>query len=355
MDKAKKRRSLSVEIIIIFFGISFAVGLSTTALEFLVVRLFSLSNEAFHVGLRYSVPIAMAIDLFLIAWLINRLLAKRITALSKAAAAVKEGRLSTTLKPEGNDQLSDLMADFNAMVAALNAKGYLNLEFTRNVSHEFKTPLAVIRGDAELILEESQDPEVLGQTQVILEEVDRLNALSLNLLILSQLDDEAIIPQNDSVTPARQIRTILQETETLWEEKEIEWDLELEDFEIQGNEKLLYCVWQNLISNALKFSFPKGQIRIELKKEGEGFRFAIIDHGIGISEEEQGKLFQNFFVGGGAKNPHGSGLGLALSKKIVERFGGTLSFESKGNEGSRFTAAFPASFSTEEKAAPKDS
>lgn len=349
MDKAKKKRSLSVEIIVIFLGTTFVVGLITTALEFLVVQLFSLSDDAFHAGLKYSIPVATAIDLFLIAFLINRLVAKRITVLSKAATAVKEGQLSTSIMPEGNDQLSELMDDFNAMVAGLNAKGYLNLEFTRNVSHEFKTPLAVIRGDAELILEESKDPEVLAQAQVILEEVDRLNDLSLNLLTLSQLDDASIIPQSDNVVPSRQIRTILQETETLWEEKEIEWDLELEDFEIQANEKLLYCVWQNLISNALKFSFPKGQIRIELKKEGDGFRFAIQDHGIGIPKEEQGKLFQNFFVGGGAKNPHGSGLGLALSKKIVERFGGTLSFESKENEGTRFDAVFPATLASERK------
>jgi signal transduction histidine kinase len=154
-------------------------------------------------------------------------------------------------------------------------------------------------------------------------------------LQISLLDSSNLIRQDEEYFVDEQIRSVLQLTQLEWESKNIEFDLNLEEINYLGNKELTFQIWQNLISNAIKFSKENSKIRILLKKENEIF-FEIEDFGQGISLVDQSKIFSQFFIANTSRNKSGSGLGLSITKKIVEKLGGSIHFESVENQGTIF-------------------
>jgi signal transduction histidine kinase len=272
---------------------------------------------------------------------VNKTIIARIRKLKDMAGKVATGDFDAELTIKGYDELSELADSFNKMASELRANEYLSKEFARNVSHEFKTPLSIIHGYAELLEGSATDNDGREKLKIIIQETERLSGISKSLLELSALDSTTIIKQEDTFSPAVQIKTVLQTSQMLWQAKNIDLDLDLNDFSIKSNETLLYRVWHNLISNAIKFTGSGGTIKISLAKTGKGFIFEIADNGIGISDADKGKIFSQFFVGDKSRNSEGSGLGLALARKIVEKMGGSMRFESKQGHGTKFTAELP--------------
>jgi len=171
---------------------------------------------------------------------------------------------------------------------------------------------------------------------IIMEESDRLVTLSKSILQLSLLDSTTLIKKEDTVSVAEQIRTILVLMQKAGEDKDIDIELDLEEFNTATNEQLVHQVWLNLISNAIKFSNHGGKIIISLKKTDKGLRFKIKDNGIGIKDEDKDKIFSQFFMADKSRNTEGSGLELSIVKRIVEKLGGDIDFESKEEQGTKF-------------------
>jgi signal transduction histidine kinase len=328
-------KKLSSKILLALFGIFFIVS----ALGRIIVYIFDLNPLTpviMHEYIFIGILIIGFFFMILFGLAVNHIILKRIRLLNHAVKEIESGHFDFQVEVDGKDEISALMSNLNKMTKELQANEYLSKEFARNVSHEFKTPLSSIKGYAELIengsLSEEDRVEYSG---IIIHEIDRLSKLSKNLLQISLLDSSNLIKQDEEYFIDEQIRSVLQLTQLEWESKNIEFDLILDEILYVGNKDLTFQIWQNLISNAIKFSKDNSIIRISLKKESD-ISFEIQDYGLGISFEDQSKIFNQFFIANKSRNKSGSGLGLSITKKIVEKLGGSICFESVENEGTTF-------------------
>jgi len=348
-NSAKKKRfpRLSLKIILTLFAVLIAVYIVMSAV-FAIARAtgfrFPEDREAIDVWVHFMVyafpPILGLSIIALFAFALNYIVVARICRLEAATDEVAKGNFDIRVEVRGRDELSDLTESFNRMSAELKQNEYLSKEFIRNVSHEFKTPISAIRAYGELIETEAEggiDPSTLKEyAHIIMKESDRLTLMSKSILQLSLLDSTTIIKKDDYFRPAEQIRDIFRLMQVAWSEKNITLDLRLEELTITSNAQLLYQVWQNLISNAIKFSNDYGTIRAELSRDEQGVFFTVADNGIGIKPEDQAKIFDHFFMADTSRNTEGSGLGLAIIKKVLSKIGGTVSVESEIGEGAMF-------------------
>lgn len=266
--------------------------------------------------------------------------ASPVASLRKATQQVAQGDFTVRLPVLGDDELSCLMRNFNDMVEALARTDYLQKDFISNVSHEFKTPIASIQGFAKLLqspdLDEDSRQEYIG---IIAEESERLSHLSRNLLRLSSLDR---LPTTEAAPFAldEQLRRVVVQLEPTWESKCIQWELDLSPTTITAHEELLAEVWINLISNAIKFSPQDGVLHISCYATDQAF-VEITDHGCGMSEATQARIFERFYQGDTSHSHEGSGLGLCIAQKIVTQSGGDIHVRSTPGKGSTFRVTLP--------------
>lgn len=263
--------------------------------------------------------------------------------LSEASKEVAKGNYNTQLKYDGYiEQLESTFHNFNFMVRELNSVEIMRNDFIANVSHEFKTPLSSISGYATLL----QDPELSEKErneyiQMIRFNIDKLNDLTGNILQLSKLENQNTM--NDPVTYRldEQIREAIVLLEPKWNQKQISLEIDLPDVSYTGQQALLFQVWMNLISNAIKFSDQKGAITIKLKSIQSEISVLISDNGIGMSEDTISHIFEKFYQCDTSRQSQGNGLGLPLCKKILDKCGGKIYVSSELGKGSTFMVILP--------------
>ena len=175
----------------------------------------------------------------------------------------------------------------------------------------------------------------------ILFNTSRMNQLVNNVLLLSKLDNHSITKQNALFLLDEQIRQSILFLEPKWLEKNIEFDIEMETIKFFGSESLMVHVWNNLISNAIKFSPINGVIKIELKALKEQIVFIIEDDGPGVSKDVIEHIFNKFYQADTSHKEEGYGLGLSLAKKIVDLSYGEIIVENKESGGARFKVLLP--------------
>ena len=334
-------RKISVKIIISIFIIFFITAIIP---RFIIYMLRSLpareifESEVFLIGM----ALTAFLTLMLFAYAMNLILIKRLKKLNEATKQVASGNFDVHLVLEGKDEVSNLAEDFNKMIASLKANEYLNKEFVKNFSHELKTPISAIRGYAELISSGNLSVEEIEEySKIIVNESTRLNSLSRSMLQLSQLDSTLAMKKEDSYNMAEQIRTVIQMMQLEWEANRIEFVLDLEEIKVVSNKEFTYQIWQNLIDNSIRYSKSDGKIEISLKKSGTDILFKITDYGYGISIEDQDRIFETFFVAEKSRYKQSSGVGLSITKKIVEKFGGTITFDSQIDDHTTFYVSIP--------------
>ncbi|MGN1399652.1 MAG: ATP-binding protein [Erysipelotrichaceae bacterium] len=339
MKKKPKQTTLSRKLLLSLLA---ALCISVMAVNFIGYLISQLLVELAAKDLMYISQLFILILIIILFYkIVDKTILQRLGRLSKAMAEVADGNYQISVPVSGNDELSKLTESFNQMTKELQANAFLSKEFTRYVSHEYKTPLAVIRNYAELTRDCDNSAATVQNMDVIITETDRLTELSKDILQLCKLDSTTIIEKKDRFYPAGQIRSVILDLQLLWNEKNIEMIVELEEFEITSNETLLFRVWQNLIGNAIKFSKQNGTVTVRLKQYEDWFTVEVIDNGVGITSEEKQHIFTPFYYGHRFLNQEGSGLGLSLSKKIIEKLNGTISFESSAGIGSIFTINLP--------------
>jgi signal transduction histidine kinase len=317
-------KQLSVKIIGTLFLVFFIVTLIPRTFFFLMGDTppseWLTSNHFFYGSI---IIVGMALILFGMA--MNHLVVKRVKELDNASKQVQEGHFDLHIPEHGKDEISSLVQSFNKMIDALKHNEYVNREFVKNFSHEMKTPLAIIRGYTELLHSQTEHSlEVKEYTQIIIEELDHLNQMASQMLILSQVDAQVFIKQEDQFVVSEQIRNHLLRTQFVWEEKGLILQLELEDFQIQHNQELLSHVWRNLIDNAMKYATPHTPIEISLHQVNHTLRFCISNQGQIIHKVDVPALFHSFANQLPSINPKGHGIGLSIVKKIVDKVHGQI-------------------------------
>ncbi len=254
-----------------------------------------------------------------------------------ALTKISHGNFDVLL--EGKGMYIELTTAINQMAKDLGSLENLRQNFVSNVSHEIQSPLTSISGFAELLRNDNLSPEQRKHyIDVIETESKRLSKLSENLLKLSSLENNTQPIGNAPFPLHKQIENAVLMLEPQWSEKNIDIVLSLDKVTFSGDEGLLYQVWINLLHNAIKFTQQDGEIKVSLTKSEREIICEVSDNGIGIAPEDQIHIFERFYKADKSRNRSlgGNGLGLALSKKIVNLHGGTIVLHSEHQIGTTF-------------------
>ncbi len=261
----------------------------------------------------------------------------------EGAEKIMQGDLSARIEPFhsiDSDAGFDVIIDcFNRMAEELSGVETLRTDFIANVSHELKTPLAVMQNYATLLQNPNISDEQRTQyAKAITQQSHRLADLITNILKLNRLENQRIFPAAKRFDLGEQLAGCLLQYEDVWEKKEIELETDIEEeVFVESDDELLSLVWNNLFSNALKFTEARGTVSVSLKAEGAFATVKVADTGCGISTEAGKHIFEKFYQGDTSHATQGNGLGLALVKRVVDIVGGDISVESEVGKGSTFT------------------
>lgn len=268
-------------------------------------------------------------------------MSKPISELTKATRAVQSGDFDVKLSEEVPGEVGELMQSFNSMTDALSRTAYIQKDFISSVSHEFRTPIASIKGYAHLLRMPGLTPEQQQEyVDCIAKESDRLSRLSETLLRLSALEQQKSPASLSSFSLDEQVRQVILRQEPAWGAKNINWQLDMQEITIVSDEGLLSHVWMNIIQNAIKFSPEGGVIEIHVYKSDTAV-VEITDHGPGMDEATLGRIFDRFYQADSSRSKEGVGLGLCLVKRILDMLGGSVKVRSKVGEGSSFFVSIP--------------
>ncbi|MDR1904204.1 MAG: HAMP domain-containing histidine kinase [Treponema sp.] len=263
--------------------------------------------------------------------------------LSAAAKKVAAGDFSVRVAPLRKDGKKDyievMFEDFNTMAKELESIETMKTDFITNVSHEIKTPLAVIQNYASVLQNDTLDVEDRHEyIKNIINSSQKLSALVSNILKLNKLENQGILPGASSYELGEQLRRCALAFEDLWERKNIRFDADLDEIAVRYDESMLEIVWNNLIANAVKFTAPGGSISLSLKKAAGGLaKVQVRDSGCGMDEETQKRIFDKFYQGDSSHAQEGNGLGLALVKKAIALVGADIRVKSAAGKGTTFT------------------
>ena len=265
---------------------------------------------------------------------------KRIT---DAASKMIEGDFSVRIEPIAkfatDDSFNEIIECINKMASELSGVETLRADFIANVSHEMKTPLAVMQNYGTLL----QAPDLPEEKRIeyakaITDASRRLADMMTNILKLNRLENQQIYPKVESYDLREQLCESLLQYESTWERKNIEIETDIaENVIVSADAELLSLVWNNLFSNAFKFTDDGGKVTLTLTAEGEYATVKISDTGCGMSADVGAHIFEKFYQGDTSHATQGNGLGLALVKRVVDIMQGEIGVESVVGVGTTFT------------------
>jgi signal transduction histidine kinase len=240
--------------------------------------------------------------------------------------------------------MDDLIRTINGMIARLENSFKRMAEFTADASHELKTPICAMRGEAEVLLSKERKAEEYQEGLAhFIEQFDHLNHMINDLILLSKFDATQV---ELKMTPLRLdllIKDLCNLFQILAEQNKIAMGMgAIEEVTVIGDKIRLQQLFTNLIDNAIKYT-PKGSIRVTVEKDEETVLVKIKDTGIGIPKEEQEKIFKRFYRVDKSRSREtgGVGLGLGIAEWIVHAHHGRIDIDSELNKGSTFTVYLP--------------
>ena len=275
--------------------------------------------------------------------------------LAEATEQVANGDFSvyvpTTHTSDRLDYLDVMILDFNKMVEELGSVETLKTDFVSNVSHEMKTPIAVIKNYAELLQTgKGTEEERLEYAQNIEEAAGRLSSLISNILRLNKLEHQQIDPEIEPYDLCGQLEECILNYEEMWDEKDLDLEVDMEEKAVvDADRSLMELVWNNLLSNAVKFTEPGGKVTVRQISSDGYAEVEVTDTGCGMSRENIRHIFDKFYQGDTSHSQEGNGLGLALVRRILVLMNGEISVVSEEGRGSTFTVRVPAAGKLQEK------
>ena len=274
----------------------------------------------------------------------RRLMVDRPTkCIVSAGEKITNGDFSVRIEPFRDnyayESFNSIIDCFNKMAEELGSVETLRTDFIANVSHELKTPLAVIQNYGTMLQTPAlPDEKRIEYAKGITENSRRLASLITNILKLNKLENQQIFPVSERFDLSEQLCESLLQFEEIWEQKSIDIKTEIEDsVYINSDSELLSLVWNNLLSNAFKFTESDGTVFVSLSADDEYATVKISDTGCGISAETGKHIFEKFYQGDTSHAMQGNGLGLALVKRVVDIMNGEIAVQSEVGKGSTFT------------------
>jgi signal transduction histidine kinase len=274
----------------------------------------------------------------------TKYLVKPISKLTTATKLLSTGNFNVELDSNRGDELGELSRSFLQMSHKLKQLDEMRKEFISNISHDIQSPLSNIKGFTSLLEKESLSyQEKSHYISVINGEISRLSTLTKQLLLLASLDRNEEIMKKKPFNVAQQMKELLQNCQWAVNEKGVMLSYSLPDTKIIGDSSLLSTVWDNLLTNAIKYNKPGGSIEISIEESGESIFVTFEDTGIGMNNIEIDRIFDRFYRADTARTRsiEGSGLGLSIVANIVKLHGGRINVSSKENEGTIFVVELP--------------
>lgn len=263
------------------------------------------------------------------------------------AERLMQGDLSARIQPppglSADDPFSRISDCFNRMAAELQGVETLRSDFIANVSHELKTPLAVLQNYG-VLLQDPALPEAqrLEYARGVSSGARRMAELVTNILRLNRLENQQIFPRAEEFDLSEQLCQCLLQYESVWEQKSLHLETDIADgVRLQADSELLELVWSNLLSNAFKFTPPGGAVSVRLVADETQVSVCISDTGCGMSPEVGRHIFEKFYQGDSSHAAQGNGLGLALVKRVMDILHGEIRVDSAPGRGSSFTVYLP--------------
>ncbi len=252
-------------------------------------------------------------------------------------------RISVPYVIDRENRFREIAGSINLLAEELSGVETLRADFIANVSHEMKTPLAVMQNYGTLLQSaELSDEKRIEYAKVITDSTRRLSALMTNILKLNRLENQQIYPQSREYDLGEQLCECLLQFERVWEPAEIDIETHIEESVIiRADEELLALVWNNLLSNAFKFTDRGGRVSVTLEADETYATVKVSDTGYGMTAEVGAHIFEKFYQGDTSHATSGNGLGLALVKRVVDIMHGEIDVESRLGEGSTFTVKIP--------------
>lgn len=331
-----------------FLMVAFLVTCSTALFATLLSDSLNITLNGDNLDMAAKLTFANVIILSLLFTIIDAI--RRKLTVERAAKQIKDaasrlvkGDFSARVEPIKSifvdDNLKEISRCFNKMAEELSGVETIRTDFISNVSHEMKTPLSVMQNYATLL----QSPELpedkrMEYAKGIALGSKKLADMMTNILKLNRLENQKIYPKTSRYNLGEQLCECIINYETIWERKNIEIETNIEeDVYVNGDEELLTLVWNNLLSNAFKFTNDGGKVTITLETDEEKAIVRVRDTGCGISGDVGARIFEKFYQADTARATSGNGLGLALVKRVIDILKGEIEVSSVVDEGTTFT------------------
>ena len=303
--------------------------------------LFNEMHILFGWLLALTIILSIVMVIFSTKYLVNP-----ITKLTTATKSLSNGNYNVDLDITRHDELGELSHSFSRMANKLEQMDDMRKEFISNISHDIQSPLSNIKGYTNLLESESISPEEKNNyISIINEEIIRLSTLTKQLLLLASLDRDEDILRRKSFNVGKQMKELIRNYQWQIAEKGITLGFTLPDVEINGDPSLLNTVWDNLLTNAIKYNQSNGSIEISIEEKEKSVLVTFEDTGIGMNDKEKERIFDRFYRADTARtrSVEGTGLGLSIVAAIVKLHGGLIHVNSIENEGTTFVVELPVS------------
>ncbi len=344
----KQRWSLTVVFSLIVLAILLAAIALAAGAVYVLVSLGALDRDGEDIGM-LSVILLMAGISLVLGWVIvffsSRLPLKPINELINKMNRLASGDFRARLKfgsaLEKHSAFNEIETSFNRMAQELENTEMLRSDFINNFSHEFKTPIVSIAGLAKLLRRGNLTEEQRLQYLQSIEEASmRLSDMATNVLNLTKVENQNILTDLSTFNLSEQLRSAVLLLEGKWTKKQIDWRIDLEEYEITANAELLRQVWLNLVENAIKFSPVGGRVELEIASTGAQFAVTVRNEGAPIPPDARERIFQKFYQADESHSAEGNGIGLAIVKRIVDLHDGRIEVTSEDGFNS-FTVCLP--------------
>jgi len=294
--------------------------------------------------MEFGIPIAVAAAAAG-GWLLAGLALRPVAQMTAKAAAIGPERLDERIEvPRTSDEIQRLATTLNSMLDRVRAGVEEKRRFVADASHELRTPLAIMRSELDVSLRSDDlSPPAREVLSSSVEEVDRMSATVENLLLLARMDEDGMWLDRRRVDLLEVASVIVEQMRPLSENDEVSLDLEGPSVTIPADRERVEQVLTNLVGNAIRYSGPGGEVRVSTWRNGREAGLSVSDTGPGIPNAMRSRIFERFVRVDASRGSDrgGAGLGLAISKEIVDAHGGRIWLEPQNGRGSTFVIALP--------------
>lgn len=339
--KKRNRSTLSVAGAIAFFAlIAIVMQIAILVFDYIEERTTNKALIAILVLILILIlsAVCTVIDYIRRKIMVDKPVKKILEATEKITSGDFSVRIESEHKYSQYNGYDAIMEDLNKMAEELEKSAVLKTDFISNVSHELKTPLAIIQNYSALLQDERLDSETRQKyVSTVRQASRRLTDLITNILKLNKLENQDISTEYERINLTEMLAQTVLNYEDIIDKKGLNLDCDFDDVIIYSSPSYLEIVWNNLISNAIKFTESGGSVTVTLKEHLDRVEVSVSDTGCGISKETGKHIFDKFYQGDTSHSGEGNGLGLPLVKKVIDILGGEISVKSEIGKGSTFT------------------